>query len=108
MLSVLIIIQFVLWLIGFFIAGGLSLYQMLLVATPICFSLRKFGIKVGYGTIITIEFLLLFFSTTFTIIFSEIEVVRYIIRLVVRIIAIIIAIYDDTAYIYVTEERKRT
>lgn len=107
MLTVLIVIQFILWFAGFFVKG-VSLYQLLLIVTPICFSLRKFGIKVGYGSIITIELILLFFSTTFTIMFSEIAVGRYIISLVIRLISIIIAIVDDTMYIYVTEERKKT
>lgn len=107
MLSALIITQFVLWFIGFFIIGGISLYQLLLVSVPICFSLRKYGIKVSYGSLIAIDILLLFFSTTFTILFSEIDTVRYILCIVVRLISIIISIIDDTMYIYVTEERKK-
>ena len=106
MLTVLIITQFVLWIIGFFIRG-FTLYQLCLVTVPICFSLRKFGIKVSYGSLIAIEILLLFFSTIFTLMFSEIDVTRYILSLIVRIISIIIAIVDDTMYIYVTEERKK-
>lgn len=106
MLTALIITQFVLWLLGFFV-GGVSLYQLLVIITPICFAMRKFGIKVGYGTLITIELILLFFSTTFTVMFSSIVWGRFIIKLLIRVIAIIIAIIDDTMYVYVTEERKK-
>jgi hypothetical protein len=67
---------------------------------------RKFGVKISSVHIITMEVLFLFFSTVFTILFSELDVTRYVICLLLRIISCAIAVIDDTMYVYVTEERK--
>lgn len=106
MLNVMIIIEFVLWLLGFFIRGKLTLYQVLLIIPVIMFALRKVGIKISAVNIIITEALFLFFSTVFTILFSSIDKVPYIICIVVRLLSIVIPIIDDTLYVYVTEERK--
>lgn len=101
-----IIIQFVLWLAGFFIRGKLTLYQMLLIIPVVMFALRKVGIKISAVNIIITEILFLFFSTVFTILFSSIDKTPYIICIIVRIISLIIPVIDDWLYVYVTEERK--
>lgn len=106
MLNVMIVIEFVLWLIGFFIRGKLTLYQVLLIVPVVMFALRKVGIKISAVTIVVTEILFLFFSTVFTILFSSIDKGPYIACIVVRVISIIIPIIDDTLYVYVTEERK--
>lgn len=100
-----IIAQVVLWIAGFFVKG-FSLYQVCLIVPVVLFAIRKFGIKIGCSHIIVCEVLFLFFSTIFTMLFSEIDTVRYVLSLVLRIISILIAVIDDTMYIYVTEERK--
>lgn len=104
-LGVMIIVQVILWFIGFFIKG-ISLYQIMCLVPVICFSFRKFGVKISCGAIITMEILFLFFSTVFTLLFSQIQVAKYILSLILRIISILIVVLDDTMYVYVTEERK--
>ena len=106
MLNIMIIMQFILWLAGFFIRGKLTLYQILLIIPVSMFALRKVGIKISAVNIIITEILFLFFSTVFTILFSSIDKVPYIICIVVRLISIVIPIIDDTMFVYVTEERK--
>lgn len=106
MLNIMIIIQVLLWLAGFFIRGKLTLYQLLLIVPVIMFALRKVGIKISAVNIIITEILFLFFSTIFTILFSSIDKVPYFICIGVRVVSIIIPIIDDTLYVYVTEERK--
>lgn len=100
-----IIFQVIIWFIGLFVKG-VSLYQIFLIIPVLLFSFRKFGVKIGCGTIITMEILFLFFSTVFTILFSEIQTVKYIISLVLRVISCLIVVLDDVLYVYVTEERK--
>lgn len=100
-----IIVQVILYILGFFIKG-FSLYQLLLFIPVLLFSFRKFGVKIGCGTIITMEILFLFFSTVFTILFSEINVVKYVLSLILRVISVLVVILDDVLYVYVTEERK--
>lgn len=101
----LIIIQFILWIAGFFVRG-VSLYQVLLIIPVLMFAVRKFGTKIGCQHIIAVEVLFLFFSTVMTLLFSQIIVTRYVISLLIRVVSCLIAVIDDTAYIYVTEERK--
>lgn len=106
MLKIMILIQFVLWVAGFFIRGKLTLYQLMLIIPVMMFALRKVGIKISAVNIIITEILFLFFSTVFTILFSSIDKVQYFICVGVRVLSIIIPIIDDTLYVYVTEERK--
>ena len=100
-----IIAQIILWIAGFFVKG-FCLYQLVLIVPVVLFAIRKFGIKIGCSHIIVCEVLFLFFSTIFTILFSEINTARYVISLLLRVASILIAVLDDTMYIYVTEERK--
>ena len=104
-LMLLIIIQFILWILGFFVRG-ISLYQVLLIIPVIMFAVRKFGTKIGCQHIIVVEALFLFFSTVMTLLFGHIVMIRYILSLLLRVVSCLIAVVDDTAYIYVTEERK--
>lgn len=100
-----IIAQIILWIAGFFVKG-FCLYQLVLIVPVVLFAIRKFGIKIDCSHIIVCEVLFLFFSTIFTILFSEINTARYVISLLLRVASILIAVLDDTMYIYVTEERK--
>ena len=100
-----IIFQVIIWIIGLFVKG-ISLYQILLIIPIVLFSFRKFGLKIGCGTIITMEILFLFFSTVFTILFSEVNIIKYMISLILRVISCLIVVLDDVLYVYVTEERK--
>jgi hypothetical protein len=70
------------------------------------FAVRKFGTKIGCQHIIAVEALFLFFSTVMTLLFGHMIVIRYVISLLIRVVSCLIAVVDDTAYIYVTEERK--
>lgn len=100
-----IVVQFILWIIGFLVKG-FSLYQVMCLIPIICFSIRKFGVKISCGSILTMEILFLFFSTVSTLLFSEIQAAKYIISLILRILSILVIVLDDTMYVYVTEERK--
>lgn len=100
-----IILQVILWLLGFLVKG-FTLYQISLIVPVMMFSFRKFGLKISSIHIVVVEILFLFFSTVFTILFSKINALRYIIGILLRVISCIIAIIDDTLYVYVTEERK--
>ena len=104
-LMILIGLQVILWIIGFFVKG-VCLYQVLLIIPVAMFSFRKFGVKISSVHIVVVEILFLFFSTVFTILFSEIEMPNYVISILLRALSCLIAIIDDTAYVYVTEERK--
>lgn len=106
MLNVMIIIDFVLWIAGFFVRGKLTLYQLLLII-PVCmFALRKVGVKVSAVNIVVTEILFLFFSTVFTVLFSHIDKPIYITCIVIRVISLAMPIIDDIFFVYVTEERK--
>lgn len=100
-----ILLQIVIWFIQWFI-NGTSLYHGLLLIPIFMFYVRKFGVKVGCGSVITTEILLIFFSTVFTILFSQIDTVKYIITIILRVISCLIIVLDDVLYVYVTEERK--
>ena len=100
-----IILQVILWIIGFFVKG-LCLYQVMLIVPVSMFAVRKFGLKISSIHIVVVEILFLFFSTVFTLLFGEFITSRYILSIILRVISCIIAIIDDTVYVYVTEERK--
>ena len=104
-LLILIGIQVVLWIIGFFVKG-FCLYQLALIIPVTMFAVRKFGVKIGSLHICVAEILFLFFSTVMTVLFSSIDWTSYLWGLVLRVLSCLIAILDDTFYIYVTEERK--
>lgn len=104
-LIIMIILMTIIWIIGFFVKG-FCFYQVMLVIPVLMFACRKFGVKISSVHIIVVEVLFLFFSTVFTILFSEINGARYVISLLLRILSCLIAVIDDTLYIYVTEERK--
>ena len=106
MLRNLIILVFAFWIGGFFV-NGLTLYNCMLLIPVIMFSIRKFGIHVKLGTICLVEILLLFFSTTWRLLFTDVVAWRYWVGLALRVLSILVAVYDDTVYVYVTEERKR-
>lgn len=104
-LNTMIILQVILWIIGFFVKG-VSLYQIMLFIPVMLFMFRKFGVKIHCSHIIVCEVLFLFFSTVFTLLFSEIQTARYIINILLRVISCLIAVLDDVMYVYVIEERK--
>ena len=106
MLNVLIIVQFVLWIAGFF-TNGFCFYNVMLIVPVLMFTGRKFGIYMKYYNIITAECLFLFFSVMWRLLFNHFTLVRFIIGVLIRVISIIICIYDDKTFVYVNEERKR-
>lgn len=105
-MNVLIIVSFLCWIAGFFI-NGFTLYSVLLIIPTVMFALRKFAIHIGLANIVTAEVLLLFFSVVWKLIFHKFALLKFILTLVVRLIFIILVIYDDTVFVYVSEERKR-
>lgn len=105
MLTTFIIVSFITWIVGFFI-NGFTLYNVLIIVPTVMFSLRKVGIHCSMGSIIGAELLMLFFSIMWRLIFHKFELLRFILALIVRIIFICIVVYDETMFVYVSEEKK--
>ena len=105
MLTVFIIASFVCWVAGFFI-NGFTLYNVLLIIPTVMFALRKFDIHVKLANIVTCEIMFLFFSIAWRLLFHKMVILRLILTLLVRAIFILIVVYDNTAYVYVNEEKK--
>ena len=106
MLNTLIIVSAILWIGGFFI-NGFTVYQILLIIPTIMFAMRKFGIHIKLANILLVEFFFLFASTVWRLIFHKAILWRWLVSLLIRIIFFCIIIYDDTVYVYVTEEKKK-
>ena len=102
----LIITSFILWIVGFFV-NGFTIYNVYLIAPTIMFALRKFGIHIKMGNIVATEIIGLIFSVLWRLLFKKFHLIRFLIGLLLRIIFICIIVYDDSVYVYVTEERKR-
>lgn len=107
MLITLIIVSVVCWILGF-VVNGFSLYNILIVIPTIMFSVRKVGIHVKMSNIVAIECVLLFFSIVFQLIFKSFVWWQFLLGLLLRLIFICIVWYDDTVYVYVSEEKKKT
>lgn len=106
MLTALIIVSAICWLAGFFI-NGFTIYNVALIVPTIMFALRKVGIHVKFGNIIACEILFLFFSVVWRLMFHKFALIKFMISILVRAVFLCIVIYDDTAYVYVSEERKK-
>lgn len=106
MLTAFIIIGFVSWILGFII-NGISLYTILVLVPVVMFSVRKVGIHVQLGTIMTCEILFLFFSTAWKVLFHDFVWSEFLLTVLVRAIFLGIVIYDSVVYVYITEERKK-
>lgn len=106
MLTALIIVSVICWVAGFFI-NGFTLYGVVTLVPTVMFALRKFDIHIRMSNIITCEVLFLFFSIMWRLLFHKFSLLKLILTLVVRAIFILIVVYDDTVYVYVSEERKK-
>lgn len=106
MLNGLIITACILWVLGFFVKG-FCLYQILVLVPTVMFAVRKFGIHLSMGAIIGTECLFLFFSTSYCLLFGKFAFVKFLLTILLRLIFVGIVAYDDTMYVYVSEERKR-
>lgn len=106
MLNALIIVSALCWIAGFFVSG-FTLYSVLTVVPTVMFMLRKFDIHIRMSNIFTCEALFLFFSIMWRLLFHKFSLLKLILTLIVRFIFIIIIVYDETVYVYVSEERKR-
>lgn len=107
MLTTLIIVSVVCWILGFFV-NGFTLYNFLIAIPTIMFSVRKVGIHVKMSNIVAVECVMLFFSIVFMLIFKNFVWWKFLIGILLRIIFLCIVIYDDSVYVYVSEERKKT
>ena len=106
MLTGLIITAFICYILGFLI-NGFTLYSVLLIIPTMMFAVRKVGIHLKFSNIIATEILFLFFSIMWRLIFGKFAIVQLLLSILVRIVFFIIVIYDDTVYVYVSEERKK-
>ena len=106
MLNTLIIISFLSYIAGFLV-NGFTLYNVLLIIPTILFSIRKVGIHIKMSSIITTEVLFLVFSVLWRLMFNDFSIVGLILTVVIRIIFVCVVLYDDTVYVYVSEEKKK-
>lgn len=106
MLTGLIIVSVICFLVGFFI-NGFTLYNVALLIPTIMFSVRKVGIHCKLGNILACEILFLFFSIVWRLMFHKFSLLKFILSILVRAVFILVVVYDDTAYVYVSEEKKR-
>lgn len=106
MFSILAVLSIISW-IGVIWFKGFTLYSFALLLPTILFLVRKFGYFVKLKNILICEGMFLFLSITWTFIFGTMSVKTYLITIVFRIMFILVVLYDDKAYVYVTEERKR-
>lgn len=106
MLNGLIITAYILWIAGFFV-NGFGLYNILLVIPTTMFAVRKVGIHVKMSNIIALECVLLFFKLVFALILHKLVIWKLLVGLLLRAIFFGIVIYDDTTFVYVSEERKK-
>lgn len=106
MFGILILIS-VLTVIACWFVAGFSLYSILIVIPVICFISRKVGYHIKFSSIVAFEVILLFLHFTLMFIFVEIKWLQLLFLLLIRAVFIITVLYDDTAYVYVSEERKR-
>lgn len=106
MLTALIIVGFICYIAGFFI-NGFSLYTIALIVPTVMFALRKVGIHIKFGNIMACEILFLFFSLVWRLMFHKFVLIKLLLSILVRIVFICVVVYDDTVYVYVSEERKK-
>ena len=107
MLNVLIIIGYITWILCFFI-NGFTLYSCLVVIPVTLFAIRRIGIHMKLTSILTSEIMFIIFSMLWRFLFNTFELLPFILTLLVRMVFICIVVYDETVYVYVTEERKKT
>lgn len=72
------------------------------------FAVRKVGIHIKFSNICTCEGLFLFFSIVWKLIFGKFTWIPLLAGLLVRAVFLGVVLYDDTTYVYVSEERKKT
>lgn len=106
MLTTLIIVSFISWIALFFI-NGFTLYNFAILIPTVLFSIRKLGIHVKLGNIVTCEVLFIIFSILWRILFHKFYIGKLILTLIARIVFLCIVIYDENVYVYVQEERKK-
>lgn len=83
------------------------MYTFILIIPTAMFALRKVGIHIKFGNIMACEILFLFFSLVWRLMFHKFVLIKFLLSILVRIVFIGIVIYDDTVYVYVSEERKK-
>ena len=106
MLSTLIIISVITWIAGFLV-NGICLYNIAVIIPVIMFGVRKVGIHVSQSNIITAEVILIVFSLIWRLIFHKFIIWKFIVTILIRLVFIGVLIYDETMYVYVSEERKK-
>lgn len=106
MLITFIIVAAICWLLGFFV-NGFCVYNIALIIPTIMFAVRKIGIHIKFSNICTCEGLFLFASIVFRCIFGSFRWIPLLLGILLRVIFLGVVLYDDTVYVYVSEERKK-
>lgn len=106
MLNSYIIAVYVIWLVSA-VSKGFCLYSVMLLVPTTMFAVRKVGIHVKASKIAVFEGLFLFFSITWTALFSQVNILRLILTILCRLVFLIVCFYEDTVYVYIQEERKK-
>lgn len=97
----------VFWILSFLV-NGFCLYTIALAVPVLLYCGRKVNYFSSMGAIVAAEVIILFFSTSWRLLFGKFELVRFLIVLALRITSICIMWYESTHYVYTTVERKRS
>lgn len=90
-----------------FIVNPFNLFTWATIFTTGSFVLRPFGIYVKATKLMAVEGLILFMVFNGSLVFKTFSIVTYIIMIGIRLIFYGIVRYDDTQYVYVTEEEEK-
>lgn len=87
-----------------FIINPHNLFTWVSIISTSTFLLRRVGVRVKHTKIIGAEFLLLFLCINVSLLFKTFSIVTYLLMILVRCIFYLVVWYDDTQYVYITEE----
>lgn len=87
--------------------AGFSFCSIAAIITWILFTGRKIGYFCKMNTLIMFEFIGMFFTITFQLITKNVRISVWVGAIILRLIFLGIAKYDMTAFVYVTEEKRK-
>lgn len=79
----------------------------LALGTTMTFVLRPIGVYYRVGRIIPIEVIMMFIGFNFSLVFRTFSGKTYLLMILCRLLFYLIVWYDDTQYVYVTEEEEK-
>ena len=88
------------------IAYGFGFTTFAILTTTVMACGRKFGYKCSLKAVLAIELVFIFMSIVLKLIFHSFHIVPLLVYLIMRAIFVFTIVYDDTQYVYITEEEK--